>query len=81
MNCNRTILAIILLSGFLIGQFPIQLSPNEMTDSISFTAGSDTEFLLSVSASANTNWSQAESESATLVVIIDGESTNDHSGF
>ena len=67
------ILNIILFSGFLLAQFPVQLSPDEMTDPFSFTAGSDTEFLLTITASANTNWAQAESESATLVVIVDGE--------
>ena len=76
MNCNRAIFTIILLSGFLLGQFPIELNPDEMTESVSFTAGSDTEFLLTVTASANTNWAQAESESATLVVAVDGEWNN-----
>ena len=76
MNCKRMILNIILFSGFLMGQFPVQLSPDEMTDLVSFTAGSDTEFLLTITASANTNWALAESESATLVVIVDGEWTN-----
>jgi len=67
------ILNIILFSGFILGQFPVELTPNEMTEPVSFSAGSDTEFLLAITASSNTNWAQAESESATLVVIIDGE--------
>ena len=70
------ILNIILFSGFLLGQFPIELTQNDMTDPISFSAGSDTEFLLTITASSNTNWGQAESESATLVVVINGEFTD-----
>ena len=69
-------MTIILLSGFLVGQFPVELSPDEITEPVNFTADSDTEFLLTVNASSNTNWALAESESATLVVIIDGESTD-----
>ena len=47
-----------------------------MTEQFSFTAGSDTEFLLTITASTNTNWALAESESATLVVAIDGNWDN-----
>ena len=67
------ILNIFLFSGFLLSQFPIELNPDEITEPVNFTAESDTEFLLTVTASSNTNWGQAESESATLAVIIDGE--------
>ncbi len=70
------ILNIILFSGFLLGQFPVQLNPDEMTDPLNFNAGSDTEFLLTITASANTNWALAESESATLVVAVDGDWNN-----
>ena len=70
------ILNIILFSGFLLGQFPVELTPNEITELVNFTAGADTEFLLTITAFSNTNWAQAESESATLVVIIDGEFTD-----
>jgi hypothetical protein len=70
------ILNIILFSGFLLCQFPVELTPNEITELVNFTAGSDTEFLLTVMASANTNWAQAESESATLTTAIDGDWNN-----
>ena len=76
MNYKTVILNIICLSSFLLGQFPVQLNPDDMTEPINFTAGSDTEFLLTITASTNTNWSQAESESATLMVIVDGELTD-----
>jgi len=76
MNWKTAILSLVLLSGTLLGQFPVELSPDEMTEPVSFTAGSDTEFLLSVTASANTNWAISESESATLVVIVDRELTD-----
>jgi len=76
MDCNRAILTIILLSGFLLAQFPIQLTPNEITNPVSFTASSDTEFLLTISASTNTNWALSGSESATLVLAIDGDWNN-----
>jgi len=76
MDCNRAILTIILLSGFLLAQFPIQLTPDEITEPVSFTAGSDTEFLLTISASTNTNWALSGSESATLVFAIDGDWNN-----
>ena len=72
MNCKTAILHFILLSNFLLGKFPIELTPNEMTEQMSFTAGSDTEFLLTITVSVNTNWSQTEYESATLVVAVDG---------
>ncbi len=75
MNWKTAILSHVLFSGTLLGQFPISLSPDEMTEPVSLTADSDTEFLLTVTASANTNWAQADSESATLIVIIDGELT------
>ena len=64
MNCKRMILNIILSLGFLLGQFPVELTPNEMTNPLSFSAGSDTEFLLTIIASSNTNWAVADSESA-----------------
>ena len=76
MNCKTTILHLILLSSVLLGQFPVELSPEEMTEAQSFTADTDTEFLLTITTSANTNWSQTDSESATLVVAIDNEWTN-----
>ena len=76
MKCKRKILNIIFLFGYIFAQFPIELSPDELTEPQSFTAGSDTEFLLTITASTNTNWAQAESESATLMVIVDGELTD-----
>ena len=76
MKCKRMILNIILFSGFILGQFPVELIPNEITELVNFTAGADTEFLLTITAFSNTNWAQTESESATLVVIIDGEFTD-----
>ena len=47
-----------------------------MTEPVSFSTESDTEFLLTVTASSNTNWALAESESATLMVAIDGDWNN-----
>ena len=76
MNCKTKILALILYSGILLGQFPVDLERDDSTEPYMFTAGTDTEFLLTLTASTNTNWAQAESESATLVVIIDGEFTD-----
>ena len=76
MNWKTAILPLILFSGFLLGQFPLELIPDEITDPVIFTAGSDTEFLLTIVASSNTNWAQAENESATLVVTVDGDWNN-----
>ena len=76
MYYKTMILPLILFLGFLLGQFPVELTPEGMTEPLNFFAESDSEFLLTITASANTNWSQAESESATLVVVVDGEWTN-----
>ena len=76
MYCKTKLLPLVLLSTILLGQFPVELTPEEMTEPVNFFANSDTEFLLTITASANTNWSQAESESATLVVSIDGNWNN-----
>ena len=70
MNCKTAILPLVLFSSILLGQFPIELEPDESTDPYTFTARLDTEFLLTITASANTNWAQTYSESATLVVAM-----------
>ena len=76
MNWKSVILAIVMFSSTLLGQFPVDLAPDEITDPYMFTAGTDTEFLLSIIASSNTNWSQGYAESATLVVAVDGDWIN-----
>ena len=76
MNWKTAILPIIFFSGILLGQFPIELTLEEITQPASFSAGSDTEFLLTISATANTNWSQEDAESATLMVAVDNDWNN-----
>ena len=76
MYCKTAILPLFVLSSILIGQFPVDLGPDDSTDPYMFTTGMDTECLLIVIASANTNWSQEDAESATLVVAIDGNWNN-----
>ena len=76
MNYKTAILPFVLFSEILLGQFPIELDPNDSTEPHMFTAGTDTEFLLTIAASTNTNWSEVNSESATLVVAVDGDWNN-----
>ena len=76
MNYKTAILPFVLFSEILLGQFPIELHPNDSTEPHMFTAGTDTEFLLTMTASTNTNWSETNSESATLVVAVDGDWNN-----
>ena len=76
MNLKIVILVLVLCLGTLLGQFPVELEPDENTDSYMFTAETDTEYLLSLTASSNTNWSQANVESATLVIALDGNWNN-----
>ena len=63
-------------SSFLFSQFPVDLNPNEITESFNFFVESDTEFLLTISASTNTDWSIMNGESSTLVVLVDDEIDN-----
>ena len=76
MKWKTGMLLLALFSCIILGQFPVDLTPDEMTDPVKFTSITDTEFLLTISTSANTYWSQANSESATLVVAVYGEWTN-----
>ena len=59
---------------FLLSQFPLDLTPNEITEPFNLTVVTDSDFLLTVSASTNTNWSVIGGESSTITIIVDGES-------
>ena len=73
---KRQILNMIITIGFVYSQFPIELNPNQISEPITFSSSSNTEFLITISASSNTNWSESDSESATLVISIDGDWIN-----
>lgn len=70
------IILLIIGFSFLFSQFPVDLDPNEITEPFNLFVGSDTEFLLTISASTNTDWSMMDGESSTLIVIIDGDFDN-----
>ena len=68
-----TLLIIIQSFGFIYGQFPIELLPDETSQDIFFSSDIDTEYLLSLTALSNTDWSEEGSESSNLTISIDND--------
>ena len=73
MRYEKNIFTLILLTKILLGQFPVDLFPNEISDPYYFTSETNSEFHLTISAYASTNWHEENNESITLTVSIDDE--------